>query len=116
MTNALSLYKYPYLTNLLTVTGLTKNQAITLVGEVNDLDYSYYKIRFTDENGNEQTGFIPKPYVTLFDGEPKPTETTVIGNAAPNTDSLGRLLFLLLGAAAICILMDLLILHKPKDD
>ncbi len=116
LTNALSLYKYPYLTSLLTVTGLTKNQAITLVGEVNDLDYSYYKIRFTDENGNEQTGFIPKSYATLFDGEPKPTETTVVGNATPNTDSLGRLLFLLLGTAAICILLDLLILHKPTDE
>ncbi len=117
LTNALSLYKYPYLTKLLTVTSLTKNQAVTLVGEVNDLDYSYYKIRFTDGEGNEQTGFIPKTYATLFDGEPKPTERTELGSVLPNEDSLWRLTFLLLGAAAICILMDLLILHhRPKDE
>ncbi|MBO5335012.1 MAG: hypothetical protein J6A87_03445 [Clostridia bacterium] len=117
LTNALSLYKYPYLTQLLTVTGLTKNQAVTLLGEVNDLDYSYYKIRFTDGDGNEQTGFIPKTYATLFDGEPKPTERTEHGSAHPNEDSLWRLTFLLLGAAAICILLDLLILHhRPKDE
>ncbi len=116
LTNAVTLYKYPYLTKLLQVTGLTKNQEITLIGEINDLDYSYYQITFVDENGVMQTGFIPKTYVTLFNGEPLTSEKTTYAEQTPNEDELWRLTFLLLGAAAICILTDLLIFRRSKED
>lgn len=116
LTNGLPLYKYPYLTDLLQVTTLTKNQAIRLIGEINDLDYSYYKVEIRQENGELQTGFIPKPYVTLFDGTPKESETQTYGESRPSGDSLWRLTYLLLGTAAICILLDLLILRRPKDE
>ena len=116
LTNAVTLYKYPYLTKLLQVTELTKNQKVTLIGEINDLDYSYYRIVYADENGAEQTGFIPKTYVTLFNGEPLSSESTTYGEQSPNEDELWRLTFLLLGAASICILTDLLIFHRSKED
>ena len=117
LTNALTLYKYPYLTGLLRVSSMGKNQAVRLVGEINYLDYDYYKIEIEDEEGNLLTGFIPKSYVTLFDGSPKPSETHTFGEQAPNEESIWRLTYLLLGAAAICVLLDLLILkRKPKDD
>ena len=117
LTNAVTLYKYPYLTKLLRVDSLTKNQAVTLIGEVNDLDYNYYKVRVVSEDGTEKIGFVPQKYVTLFDGEPKPSETTTYGERQnPSEESLWRLTFLLLGTAAICILTDLLILHNRKKD
>ncbi len=117
LTNALTLYKYPYLTELLKVSSLTKNQQVTLVGEINELDYSYYKIEVTGEDGVKQTGFIPKSYATLFDGSPKPSETQTYGKQSASEDSIWRLTYLLLGAAAICVLVDLLILHhRPKDE
>ena len=116
LTNAVTLYKYPYLTKLLQVTGLTKNQEVTLIGEINQLDYNYYRIEFVDENGVTQTGFIPQTYITLFNGEPLTSEQTTYAEKAPNEDELWRLTFLLLGAAAIGILVDLLILHRTKED
>ena len=117
LTNALTLYKYPYLTDLLRVSGMEKNRSVRLVGEINQLDYDYYKIEIEDEAGNLLTGFIPKSYVTFFDGSPKPSETHSYGEQTPNEDSIWRLTYLLLGAAAICVLIDLLILkRKPKDE
>ncbi len=117
LTNALTLYKYPYLTSLLRVSSMEKNQAVRLVGEINQLDYDYYKIEIEDEEGNLLTGFIPKSYVTLFDGSPKPSETHTYGEQAPAEESVLRLTYLLLGAAAICILLNLLILRpKSKDE
>jgi hypothetical protein len=116
LTNAVTLYKYPYLTKLLQVTGLTKNQKVTLIGEINDLDYSYYRIRFESADGTQQTGFIPNTYVTLFNGEPLTSEHTTYAEQSPSEDELWRLTFLLLGSAAICILIDVLILRKKNKD
>ena len=117
ITNEIPLYKYPYLNGLLQVTTIAKGTKVRLIGEVNDLDYSYYKVVVLDENGTEQVGFIPKPYTTLFDSSPKDTETETYGEASPDKDSVARMLFLLLGTAAIGILIDLLILRKrPQDE
>ena len=116
LTNAVTLYKYPYLTKLLQVTGLKKNESVTLIGEINDLDYSYYQIAYEDETGTKRVGFIPKTYVTLFNGEPLPSKEHVYAEQAPNENELWRLTFLLLGAAAICILTDLLIFRRQKQD
>ena len=116
LTNALTLYKYPYLTGLLRVCGMEKNKAVRLVGEINQLDYNYYKIEIEDEAGNVLTGFIPKSYVTFFDGSPKPSETHTYGEQAASEESIWRLTYLLLGSAAICILLDLLILKRKSKD
>ena len=117
LTNALTLYKYPYLTDLLRVSSMEKNQTVRLIGEINQLDYDYYKIEIEDATGNVQTGFIPKSYITFFDGSPKPSEPHTYGESEPSEDSIWRLTYLLLGAAAICVLLDLLILQrKPKDE
>ena len=116
LTNGLPLYKYPYLTDLLQRSALLKNQTVRIIGEINDLDYSYYKIEIESTDGETLTGFIPKPYVTFFDGTPKPSETQSYGTVERNQDSLWRMVYLLLGTAAICILLDLLILHRPNDE
>ena len=116
LTNAVSLYKFPYLTSLLTVSKLNAGAKITLLGEIDKLDHPYYRIQFTDENGTRQTGFIPKAYVTDFNGMPPVPEKVVFGNTANNNDAIFRLCYLLLGSGVICILVDILILRKNKDD
>lgn len=115
LTNAIHLYKFPYLTTLLTSGNAVKNQKVTLLGEVTELDYDYYLISFTDSEGNEQTGFVPMSYITDFNGAPPETETTTYGEGTPDTDSLYRMTYLLLGTAAIALLVDFLILRKKED-
>ena len=116
LSNAVSLYKFPYLNASLTVSRLEAGAEITLLGEIDKLDHPYYQIEFTNENGVLQTGFIPKAYVTDFDGTPPTPETVVYGSTANNNDAIFRLCYLLLGFGVICILFDVLILHKPKND
>ena len=118
LTNAVTLYKFPYLTDLLSVNRLAKNQAVTLIGEINELDYSYFEVLYKDEEGNEQIGFVPKTYVTPFDASPKPTTSTTHGDPTASQESIWRMTFLLLGTAAIGLLLDLLIFRgiNKKDD
>lgn len=116
LTNAVQLYKFPYLTPLLTSGNAVKNQKVTLLGEVTELDYDYYLISFTDGEGNTQTGFVPMSYVTHFNGAPPETETTTYGEGTPNTDSLYRMTYLLLGTAAIALLVDFLLLRKKEEE
>ena len=115
LTNEVSLYKYPYLTALLTVQKLDKNAAVTVLGEIDTLDYRYYYVSYTDENGAVKTGYVPKGYVTNFNGAPPDAETAEYGAADTDFDSLWRMCFLLLGCACICVLADYLILHKRKS-
>ena len=115
LTNDISLYKFPYLNEILTVDSLTSGTEVTLLGEVIKLDHAYYQIRFTDENGRIKTGFAPKPYITLFDGSTPVTETINYGATETETDAVWRCAFLILGFGAIAILVDFIILYKPKD-
>jgi hypothetical protein len=115
LTNAVNLYKFPYLTELLTVTELPKNGKVQLLGEVRQLDYEYYLISFETEDGT-QTGYVPKTYVNLYDGTPNEVTDQTIGNEADD-GSVSRLVFILLGSAIICILIDFLLLRKkPPED
>ena len=116
LTNGIRLYKFPYLTPLLTSGNAMKNQQVTLLGEVTELDYDYYLISFTDSEGNTQTGFVPMSYVTHFNGAPPQSETTTYGEGTPDMDSLYRMAYLLLGTAAIALLVDFLILRKKEDE
>lgn len=113
ISNPVTLYKYPYLTDLLTVTALDKNTEVKVLGKIDDLDHRYYYVEITDENGTKK-GYVPQGYVTAFDGTPKPATNTGYGAESANRDSVWRLAFILLGGAIVCILVDYLILRK-KD-
>ncbi len=119
VSNDISVYKFPHLSGLPTVTELVRNTAITVVGEINDLDYSYYLVRYTDDEGVTHTGYVPKAYAIGFDPTPPTPETNVYGAKTSSKDDVRRLAFLVLGGAAILLLTDVLIfraLRKKEDD
>ncbi len=113
LSNAVKLYKFPYLSSLLTVSELTKSAEVTVLGEVK-FDYDYYRVSVKTADG-EITGYIPKPYVNDFDGAPQTPKNKVLGDESTD-DAIARLAFLLLGLAAVCILVDFLLLRKKPDD
>ena len=115
LTGDIALYKYPYMTNLLTLESLSRAEEVKVIGEVITLDYAYYKVTVESESGTK-TGYIPKPFITLFDGSHAEMNTTVIGDTATDHDSVWRFVYLILGFGAICILTDFLILRKSKKD
>ena len=115
LTNDVSLYKFPYLNELLTVDSLPRGTEVKLLGEVIQLDHAYCQIEFKDENGDIQTGFIPKSYANLFNGSTPVPETVIKGSAETDDDAVWRCAYLILGFGAIAILVDFLILHKPKE-
>jgi len=115
LTNTVTLYKYPYLTELLTVCSLPKGGAVTVLGEIDRLDYRYYYVSFTDETGTERKGYIPKAYLTEFNGAPPQPEELTYGGSHTDWDSVWRMAFLLLGCASVCVLLDYMILRKKKD-
>ena len=114
-TNEVSVYKYPYLNQLLTVADVPRGASVTLLGEVTKLNYDYYEISYTTENGETVTGFIPKDYVLSFDGRTPTSETVTYGNTEDDKDPVWRFAYLTLGFVAIGILLDFLLLHKPKE-
>lgn len=119
VSNDIPVYKFPHLLGLPTVTELTRNTAITVIGEINDLDYSYYHVQYTDSDNVTHTGYVPQPYVIGFDPTPPTPETDVYGETHSDKDGIRRLAFLLLGGAAVLILTDVLIfraMRKKKDD
>ena len=115
LTNDVSVYKFPYLKELLSTAKLTDGDAVTLLGEVAQLDHAYYQIAYTNQNGELKTGYIPKSYVTLFDGSTPIPETVISGKTETDDDGVWRVAYLILGFGAITILVDFLILRKPKD-
>ncbi len=115
LTSAAYLYKFPYLNTLLTVAEMPRGEKVTLLGEIHQLDRIYYEISYTDENGEVQIGFIPTAYVNLFDGTSPTTQTITYGETEDDTDAVFRLTYILLGLGAIGILLDVLLLKKPKE-
>ncbi len=116
ITSAITLYKFPYLNELLQSGTLARGTAITLLGEVRKLDHEYYHVLFTAENGETTTGYIPQAFVTEFNGLPLESEIIETGATESDFDSVWRLAYLLLGFVAICILTDYLILRKKKGE
>ncbi len=116
LTNEVRLYKFPYLTTLLTVDILPREAQVTLLGEITKLDHDYYHVAYTNADGARVTGYIPKVYANDFDGSPKTSETTYYGNKESNRDELWRLIYLILGFLAVCILTDYLILRKVDKE
>ncbi len=117
--NQVPVYKFPHLSGLPTITTLARNTKIEVLGEINDLDYSYYLINYTDEQNVTHTGYVPKAFVIGFNPTPPTPETETYGATESDDDSTRRLVVLLLGSAAILILTDVLIfraMRKKKDD
>ncbi len=114
ITSAIALYKFPYLTELLTSGALNRGDAVILLGEIRELDHAYYEIAYTNAQGEKTTGYVPQAFVTDFSGIPPVSETIERGETESDHDSVWRLAYLLLGFAAICILTDFLILRKKK--
>ncbi len=108
LTNAAALYKYPHL-GLPALEKAERGAQITLLGEVRGLDCDYYQVRY-----GEVVGYIPKGYVNTYDGAPEALTEQTIGETSTNKDAVWRMAYILLGAAVIGILVDLLILRK-KD-
>ncbi len=115
LSNKVNLYKFPYLTELLTVAALPKSGKVTVLGEITRLDYDYYHVAFETENGETVTGYVPKPYVNEFDGSPKQPTKKTLGDSSTG-DAIARLAFILLGLGAVGILIDFLILRKKPDE
>ncbi len=113
ITSAITLYKFPYLTELLKSDQLERGAMVTVLGEIDELDHAYFHVAYESENGEIKTGYIPQAFVNDFSGLPPISETVELGETE-NDDSVWRLAYLLLGFAAICILTDYLFLRKKK--
>ena len=109
LTNDTTLYKFPYLTSLLTVRALPRNGKVTILGELNELDHEYYFVSY-----GEYTGYVPKSFVSGLTASPAQTEETIHGNLEDNADAIFRVVYILLGFGVICILTDYLLLRKKE--
>lgn len=115
-TNSVHLYKFPYLTSLMTVIRLNKNDKVLLLGEITQLDHDYYLVSVQTTDG-EKTGYIPKEYITDYDGSTPTPNDHLLGGTPAETDMIWRLGYIVCGLLAICVLVDYLILRKkPNDD
>lgn len=112
VTNAIPLYKYPYLTDLITVCPLQRGAAVRVLKTVERLDWKYYQVEYTDETGATKTGFLPASYVANTNGLVPEAEQTVLGGENNNRDLVWRLVYIILGTLVICILTDYLILRR----
>ncbi len=116
LTNSVHLYKFPYLSELLTASNerLERGTQIKLLGKIEKLDYAYYRIEY-GEGESIKTGYIPTTYVNFFEGIPPQTQAHVYGEAESDKDSVFQLVYILLGTFAICVLVDFLIL-RPRNE
>ena len=89
---------------------------ITLLGEVEKLDYKYYHVQYQTDDGRIVTGYVPTAYVTSFHGAPPIVTDIVTENQTDGFDMLWRCCYIILGVGVIAILTDVLILKKRKTD
>ena len=116
LTNDVYMYKFPYLTDLLTVEKMASGKQITLLGEVEKLDYKYYHAQYQTEDGTLINGYVPVTYVTPFNGAPPTIQQVTAENSTDGMDMLWRSIYLSLGFGVISILVDVLLLKKRKKD
>jgi hypothetical protein len=116
LTNDVCLYKFPYLTDLLTVDRMQGGKQIILLGEVEKLDYKYYHVQYETTDGAIINGYVPVDYVTAFNGAPPTVQQVTAENNTDGMDMLWRAIYLVLGFGVIAILTDVLILKKRKQD
>ena len=111
-TNSLPLYKYPYLTDLITVCPLPRGAEVRVLKTVERLDWKYYQVQYTGKTGETKTGFLPAAYVADTNGKVPEAEQTALGGENNNRDLVWRLVYIILGTLVICILTDYLILRR----
>ncbi len=109
-------YKFPYLSEFLQKDVLTPDTPIQLRAKIKGLETEYYEIAYTDANEKEVIAYLPTSFVTTFEGSLPETVTQTYGEATANTDAIFRLVYILLGGFAICILVDFLILRPRNKD
>ncbi len=114
LTGNASLYKYPFLHKSLTNGELPRGATLTILGEIKMLERDYYYVSYETENSETITGYIPAVYLTQTTGETHTTQLAY-GDTSSKTDVYGRLVYLLLGGAAICVLSDFLIIRKLRN-
>ncbi len=117
--NEVPVYKFPHLSNLPTVATLPRGEQISVLGEINDLDHSYYLVQYVDSENVTRTGYVPQRYAIAFSATPSTPDENVYGYVKTDKDGIRTLVILLLGGAAILILTDVLIfrfIKKKKDD
>lgn len=114
LTGDAPLYKYPFLTKQLQNAQLSRGATLNLLGEIKMLEREYYYVSYQTQAGETQTGYIPKTYVTPTSSDVAKSDL-IYGETVSKTDAYGRLIYLLLGGAAICVLADFLILRKLKN-
>ena len=112
VTNSLPLYKYPYLTDLITVCTLPRGAEVQVLKTVERLDWKYYQVQYVNETGETKTGFLPAAYVAETNGTVPEAEQTMLGGENNNRDLVWRLVYIILGTFVICILTDYLILRR----
>ena len=115
LTNAVPLYKFPYLNEDLTIGNLERGTEVTLLGEVKELDHTYYHVEIKLEDGSTQTGYIPKDYITRFNGATPTPETFIYGETETDSDGVWRAIYLILGCGAVIILVDYLIFRREEE-
>ena len=109
-------YTFPYLSEQLQKGALTTDTPIQLRAKIKGLETEYYEISYTDANENEVIAYLPTSFVTTFEGSLPETVTQTYGDATANTDAVFRLVYILLGGFAICILVDFLLLRPHNKD
>lgn len=89
ITNDVSLYKYPYLTSALAVTSLSKNTVVTVITEISlsdSIDYDYYYVSWTDDDGETLYGYVPKSFVRDFSALTEQNEAVYYKTLTPDED------------------------------
>ncbi len=107
------LYKYPFLAKKLSSESLSRGTTLSLLGEIKLSEREYYCVSY-EKDGIVRTGYLPKAYVTFANEQTNPTEL-VLGDTHSKTDAYGRLIYILLGGAAICVLTDFLLIRSFKN-
>ncbi len=110
VTNAVHVYKFPDMA--FTALGkLDCGERVKIVGEVRSLGCDYYAV---EKEGKK--GYIPKAYVTFYEEPATQTTESLLGDGVTDSDSVWQLVCLLLGVAAVGILIDYLILRPKRED
>ena len=116
LVSSASAYKFPYLSDLFKKATLASETQVTLLGKLTGLETDYYEISYLDEDGNTVIAYLPTSFVTTFEGTPPETITETYGDPNGDRDSIFRLVYILLGGFAICVLVDFLFLRPRRKD
>ena len=113
--NNTALYKVPYAHKLLATQDVPRDGKVTLLGEIQKLDRLYYYVSYVNTKGETKTGYIPQVYISLTQGDTA-NKIITVGGTHNNLSAYGRLAYILTGTAVVCVLVDYLILRKPKEE